>query len=212
MTDFENELNDRQLEAVKTTDGPVLILAGAGSGKTRVLTYRTAYLIEAEDVRPWNIIAHTFTNKAAREMKERIGKMTGDAAKDIWVSTFHSTCLKIMFSHAEKLGYRPGFEIADAADQKSVLKEVCKRLNVDTKMYKEKTLMNAISAAKDELIDPQEYESRHYEEFYRKVHIEVYKAYQEQLFRNNAMDFDTTTSKNICFICARQARSSERYS
>ena len=190
MTDFENELNDRQLEAVKTTDGPVLILAGAGSGKTRVLTYRTAYLIEAEDVRPWNIIALTFTNKAAREMKERIGKMTGDAAKDIWVSTFHSTCLKIMFSHAEKLGYRPGFEIADAADQKSVLKEVCKRLNVDTKMYKEKTLMNAISAAKDELIDPQEYESRHYEEFYRKVHIEVYKAYQEQLFRNNAMDFD----------------------
>ncbi|MBQ7464253.1 MAG: UvrD-helicase domain-containing protein, partial [Lachnospiraceae bacterium] len=132
MTDFEKELNDRQLEAVKTTDGPVLILAGAGSGKTRVLTYRTAYLIDEAKVKPWNIIALTFTNKAAREMKERIGKMTGDAAKDIWVSTFHSTCLRIMFSHAEKLGYRPNFEVADASDQKSVIKDVMKKLNVDT--------------------------------------------------------------------------------
>ncbi len=190
MTDFEKELNDRQLEAVKTTDGPVLILAGAGSGKTRVLTYRTAYLIDEAKVKPWNIIALTFTNKAAREMKERIGKMTGDAAKDIWVSTFHSTCLRIMFSHAEKLGYRPNFEVADASDQKSVIKDVMKKLNVDTRMYKEKSLLNAISAAKDELLDPHAYESRHYEEFYRKVHIDVYKAYQEQLLRNNSMDFD----------------------
>ncbi len=190
MTDFENELNDRQFEAVKTTEGPVLILAGAGSGKTRVLTYRTSYLIEAAGVRPWNIIALTFTNKAAREMKERIGRMTGEAAKDIWVSTFHSTCLKILFSHAEKLGYKPNFEIADAADQKSVLKEVCKKLNIDTKMYKEKSLLNAISAAKDELLTPLQFEAQHYEEFYRKVQIEVYKEYQKQLMKNNSMDFD----------------------
>ncbi|MCR5651007.1 MAG: UvrD-helicase domain-containing protein [Lachnospiraceae bacterium] len=190
MTDFEHELNDRQYEAVRTVEGPVLILAGAGSGKTRVLTYRTAYLLDEAGVKPWNIIALTFTNKAAREMKERIGRMTGEKAKDIWVSTFHSTCLKIMFSHAEKLGYKPSFEIADAADQKSVIKDVCKNLNVDTKMYKEKSLLNAISAAKDELLTPQMYEARHYEEFYRKVQIEVYKAYQEQLKKNNAMDFD----------------------
>ncbi|MBR5376969.1 MAG: UvrD-helicase domain-containing protein, partial [Lachnospiraceae bacterium] len=200
MTDFENELNDRQLEAVRATEGPVLILAGAGSGKTRVLTYRTSYLIEAAKVKPWNIIALTFTNKAAREMKERIGKMTGEAARDIWVSTFHSTCLKIMFSHAEKLGYKPNFEIADASDQKSVLKEVCKRLNVDTKMYKEKSLLNVISAAKDELLSPLDYEAKHYEEFYRKVQIEVYKAYQEQLQKNNSMDFDDLIMNTVALF------------
>ncbi len=190
MIDFEKELNDKQFEAVKTTEGPVLILAGAGSGKTRVLTYRTAYLIDVAKVAPWNIIALTFTNKAAKEMKTRIGKMTGNAAGDIWVSTFHSTCLRIMFKHAEKLGYSPNFEIADAADQKSVMKDVCKRLNVDTKTYKEKTLLNAISAAKDELLTPDMYERRHFEEFWRRVHIDVYKAYQEQLRKNNSMDFD----------------------
>ena len=190
MIDYVNELNDVQIEAVKATDGPVLILAGAGSGKTRVLTYRTAYLIEEKQVKPRNIIALTFTNKAAGEMKARIKEMTGDDAGSIWVSTFHSTCLKILFKHAEKLGYMPGFEVADASDQKSLIKDVCKKLNIDTKMYKEKTLLNVISAAKDELLTPEAFAIRHAGDFRKRVYIDVYLAYQEQLRKNNSMDFD----------------------
>ncbi len=188
--DYEKELNDRQYDAVRATEGPVLILAGAGSGKTRAITYRTAYLIGEAGIKPWNIIALTFTNKAAREMKERIGQMTGSDARDIWVSTFHSTCMRILFAHADKLGYSPNFEIADQSDQKSVMKDVVKHLNIDTKMYKEKTLINTVSAAKDELITPQMYEERHYGDYSKRVYIDVYRAYQEQLRKNNSMDFD----------------------
>ena len=150
-------LNDRQQEAVLCTEGPLLILAGAGSGKTRVLTNRTAYLIEELGVNPWNILAITFTNKAAKEMRERIDDMVGVGAQEIWVSTFHSTCLQILFRHAEKLGYDNNFEICDATDQRSVMKEVCKRLEVDSKMFKERMLLNEISRAKDSLISPSEY-------------------------------------------------------
>ena len=190
MIDYEKELNGPQLEAVRTVDGPVLILAGAGSGKTRVLTYRTAYLINEMNVRPWNIMALTFTNKAAGEMKQRINDMTGYDSGGVWVSTFHSTCLKILFIHAEKLGYQPGFEIADASDQKRLMKDVFKKLNVDTRMYKEKTLMNLISSAKDELMGPEDFAMDNAGDFRMKTCVDVYFAYQEQLKRNNAMDFD----------------------
>ena len=189
MTDYAGELNDRQLEAVEATDGPVLILAGAGSGKTRVLTYRTSYLINEKGIKPWNIIALTFTNKAAKEMKQRISGMS-DEGGEVWVSTFHSTCLKIMFRHAEKLGYLPGFEVADAADQKTLMHDVCKKLNIDTKIYKEKSLLGRISSAKDELLTPELFAIRHEGDFRQKPYIDAYFAYQEQLKKNNSMDFD----------------------
>ncbi len=191
-----------QLKAVQATEGPVLILAGAGSGKTRVLTYRTSYMIEEKGIKPCNIIALTFTNKAAGEMKQRIGDMAGSDARDIWVSTFHSTCLRIMFSHAQKLGYLPGFEVADASDQKSVMKDVCKKLNIDTKMYKEKTLLGVISAAKDELLTPEAFAVRHADDFRKKVYADAYFAYQEQLRRNNSMDFDDLIMNTVALFKA----------
>lgn len=190
-------LNDRQREAVVCTEGPLLILAGAGSGKTRVLTNRAAYLIEELGVNPWNIMAITFTNKAAREMRERIDEIIKVGARDVWVSTFHSTCLQIMFRHAQKLGYDGNFEICDATDQRSVMKDVCKRLNIDTKMYKERMLLNEISRAKDELMTPSEYRATN-EGDYRKEKIAlVYEEYQKTLKKNNAMDFDDLIMKTV---------------
>ncbi len=190
MTEFDRELNPRQLEAVYATEGPVLILAGAGSGKTRALTYRTAYLIEELGVKPYNILALTFTNKAAKEMRERVMDMCGGDAKDTLVSTFHSLCLRIMFSNADRLGYDSRFEIADQTDQRSVIKDVCKRLQVDTKMYKEKALLNAISGAKDELKTVEDFAAENDGDYYMKTYVDVYKEYQKTLKANNQMDFD----------------------
>ena len=150
-------LNDRQKEAVYATEGPVLLLAGAGSGKTRVLTHRIAYLIENNGVNPWNILAITFTNKAAGEMRERVDKLIGFGSEQIWVSTFHSTCVRILRRHIDLLGYSTNFTIYDTDDQKSVMKDVCKKLEIDTKVHKERSILNAISSAKDELIGPKEY-------------------------------------------------------
>ncbi len=151
-------LNTQQQEAVFHTEGPLLILAGAGSGKTRVLTHRIAYLIEEKGVNPWNIMAITFTNKAAGEMRERVDKIVGFGSESIWVSTFHSSCVRILRRYIDRLGYDNNFTIYDTDDQKTVMKEVCKRLDIDTKIYKERALLAAISSAKDELISPEEYE------------------------------------------------------
>ena len=150
-------LNDRQREAVLQTEGPVLILAGAGSGKTRVLTQRIAHLIDQKGVNPWNILAITFTNKAAGEMRERVDDIVGFGAESIWVSTFHSTCVRILRRYIDRIGYDTNFTIYDSDDSKNVMKEICKRLNIDTKMYKERALLSEISSAKDELISPLEY-------------------------------------------------------
>ena len=150
-------LNDRQKEAVYETEGPVLLLAGAGSGKTRVLTHRIAYLIENNGVNPWNILAITFTNKAAGEMRERVNSLIGFGAEQIWVSTFHSACVRILRRHIDLLGYSTNFSIYDTDDQKSLMKEICKRLEIDTKVYKERSILSAISSAKDELIGPKEF-------------------------------------------------------
>jgi DNA helicase-2/ATP-dependent DNA helicase PcrA len=190
MTDYEGELNPKQLEAVKTAEGPVLILAGAGSGKTRAITYRIAYLIDELGVKPWSILALTFTNKAANEMKERVAAMCGDDAKDIMVSTFHSLCLRIMFTQAERLGYGKNFEIADQTDQRAVMKDVCKRLQIDTRMYKEKALLNAISGAKDELQTPEDFAADNEGDFYMKAYVDAYREYQKTLRANDQMDFD----------------------
>ena len=141
-------LNERQKEAVLTTEGPVLLLAGAGSGKTRCLTHRIAYLIENNGVNPWNILAITFTNKAAGEMRERVDKLIGFGSEQIWVSTFHSTCVRILRRHIDLLGYSTNFTIYDTDDQKTLVKDICKKLQIDTKMLKERAIMSAISSAK----------------------------------------------------------------
>ncbi|MBQ5674863.1 MAG: UvrD-helicase domain-containing protein, partial [Lachnospiraceae bacterium] len=151
-------LNQEQGRAVFQTEGPVLILAGAGSGKTRVLTHRIAYLIEKCNVNPYNIMAITFTNKAAGEMRERVDSLVGFGSDSIWVATFHSTCVRILRRYADRIGYDNNFTIYDTDDQKTIIKEACKKLQIDTKMLKERTIMGAISSAKDELISPSQFE------------------------------------------------------
>ena len=192
-------LNEQQRKAVFQTEGPVLILAGAGSGKTRVLTHRTAYLIEEKGVNPYHIMAITFTNKAAGEMRERIDDLIGYGSESIWVSTFHSTCVRILRRHIDRIGFDTNFTIYDADDQKTLMKDICKRLNVDTKIYKEKNLLAAISHAKDELIDPQEFSLRAAAsgDYAKKRQAEVYREYQDALRRNNALDFDDLIVKTV---------------
>ena len=164
-----DSLNPQQMEAVCHYEGPLLILAGAGSGKTRVLTHRLAWLMDEKNVQPWNIMAITFTNKAAGEMRERVERMLDEASQGVWVATFHSTCVRILRRYIERIGYGSNFTIYDSDDQKSVVKDICKRLNINTKMYKERTLLGAISSAKDELISPEEYALRAQSDFNMKV-------------------------------------------
>ena len=190
-------LNEPQRQAVMATDGPLLILAGAGSGKTRVLTHRTAYLIEKCGVNPYNIMAITFTNKAAGEMRERIDQMVGYGSESIWVCTFHSTCVRILRRYIDRLGFGTNFTIYDSDDQKTLMKDICKRLEIDTKMYKEKMFLSAISSAKDELIDPIEYETRAAGDYVKRKQAQVYREYQQALKQNNALDFDDLIMKTV---------------
>ena len=150
-------LNREQQQAVCQTEGPVLILAGAGSGKTRVITHRIAYLMEECEVNPWNILAITFTNKAAGEMRERVDRLIGFGSESVWISTFHSMCVRILRRHIDLLGYQNTFTIYDTDDQKTVMKDICKRLRIDTKQLKERQILGAISSAKNELISPLRY-------------------------------------------------------
>ena len=190
-------LNEPQRQAVMATDGPLLILAGAGSGKTRVLTHRTAYLIEECGVNPYNIMAITFTNKAAGEMRERIDQMVGYGSESIWVCTFHSTCVRILRRYIDRLGLGTNFTIYDSDDQKTLMKDICKRLEIDTKMYKEKMFLSAISSAKDELIDPIEFETRAAGDYVKRKQAQVYREYQQALKQNNALDFDDLIMKTV---------------
>ena len=190
-------LNDRQREAVFHTEGPVLILAGAGSGKTRVLTHRIAYLIEEKGVNPWNIMAITFTNKAAGEMRERVDKIVGFGSESIWVSTFHSSCVRMLRRFIDRLGFDTNFTIYDTDDQKTLMKDICKRLDIDTKIYKERAIMAAISSAKDELIGPEEYEINVMGDFSKRKIALAYKEYQKELKKNNALDFDDLIMKTV---------------
>lgn len=190
-------LNEPQRQAVMATDGPLLILAGAGSGKTRVLTHRTAYLIEECGVNPYNIMAITFTNKAAGEMRERIDQMVGYGSESIWVCTFHSTCVRILRRYIDRLGFGINFTIYDSDDQKTLMKDICKRLEIDTKMYKEKMFLSAISSAKDELIDPIEFETRAAGDYVKRKQAQVYREYQQALKQNNALDFDDLIMKTV---------------
>lgn len=190
-------LNKEQKEAVFHTEGPLLLLAGAGSGKTRVLTHRVAYLIDEMGVNPWNILAITFTNKAAQEMRERVDKIAGFGADQVWVATFHATCMRILRRHIDRLGYDTNFTIYDTDDQKTVIKQVCKRLNIDTKIYKERTLLSEISSAKDELVDVREFEVKSAGDYRKSVTARVYREYQETLKKSNALDFDDIIVKTV---------------
>ncbi|MFD1737908.1 DNA helicase PcrA [Bacillus salitolerans] len=182
-------LNPEQQKAVKHTDGPLLIMAGAGSGKTRVLTHRIAFLMAEKEVAPWNILAITFTNKAAREMKERVAKIVGGAAEEIWISTFHSMCVRILRRDIDRLGYNRNFTILDTTDQLSVIKNVLKDKNVDSKKFEPRSLLGSISSAKNELVTPEEY-MKSAAGPYEGIVAEVYTEYQKRLRKNQALDFD----------------------
>ena len=190
-------LNEVQREAVFHTEGPLLVLAGAGSGKTRVLTHRIAYLIEEKGVNPWNIMAITFTNKAAGEMRERVDKIVGFGAESIWVSTFHSSCVRILRRHIESLGYTTNFSIYDSDDQRTLIRQVLKTLEVDPKLYKDRAMLTFISNAKNELVTAEEFELNAGGDFRQKKVAQIYKEYQKQLKKNNALDFDDLLMKTV---------------
>lgn len=193
---YEN-MNEKQMEAVCQTEGPVLILAGAGSGKTRVLTHRAAYLIEEKGVSPYHIMAITFTNKAAGEMRDRIDQIVGLGSESIWVTTFHATCVRFLRRYADRIGFDTRFTIYDADDQKQLMKDICKRLQIDTKNFSEKMFLNAISHAKDELVDEIAYQNKAQGDFKKKKIAEVYCEYQKMLRKNNAFDFDDLIMKTV---------------
>ena len=196
MSIYDN-LNSMQQEAVFHTEGPLLILAGAGSGKTRVLTHRAVYLIEEKGINPYHIMAITFTNKAAGEMRERIDQLVEVGAESIWVSTFHSTCVRILRRHIDRLGYDTHFTIYDTDDQKNLMTEICKRMEIDTKLYKERSFLSVISKAKDELISPEEFALRAAGDFVKERQAAVYREYQALLLKNNALDFDDLIVKAV---------------
>lgn len=192
-----DKLNEPQREAVYHTGGPLLILAGAGSGKTRVLTHRIAYLIGERGVNPWNILAITFTNKAAEEMRQRVDNLVGFGAESVWVSTFHSACVRILRRFIDRLGYENHFTIYDTDDQKTLIKEVCRKVDVDTKVFKERSLLSAISSAKNEMILPDEFELNAGGDFAKMKIAKVYREYETQMRANNALDFDDLLVKTV---------------
>ena len=190
-------LNGQQKEAVLHTEGPLLILAGAGSGKTRVLTHRIVYLIEEKGINPWNILAITFTNKAAGEMRERVDNLVGFGSESIWVSTFHSMCVRILRRHIDLLGFDTNFTIYDTDDQKTLMKDICKLLQIDTKLFRERSLLAAISQAKNELVTPEEFRIQAQGDFSRQKIASVYEEYEKQMRANNALDFDDLLVKAV---------------
>ena len=190
-------LNPPQREAVAQTEGPVLILAGAGSGKTRVLTHRIAYLMDEKGVNPWNILAITFTNKAAQEMRERVDKLVGFGSESIWVSTFHSSCVRILRRFIDHLGYNTNFSIYDTDDQKTLMRQILKKMELDPKTFRDRAMLSAISSAKNELMSPEEFRINAEGDWRAKKIAEVYQKYQEELKKNNALDFDDLIFKTV---------------
>ena len=190
MENLIDSLNDKQKEAVLATEGPCLVIAGAGSGKTKVLTHKIAYLMAEKYVKPWNILAITFTNKAANEMKERVQKLVGDAANDMWIGTFHSICVRMLRKFIDRIGFDTSFIIFDTSDQKTVVKECLKELKVDDKLYSDKSVLFEISNAKNEMLEPDAYALRYNGDFRRETIAKIYALYQSKLKENNAIDFD----------------------
>lgn len=185
-----DELNDKQYEAVTCTEGPSLVIAGAGSGKTKVLTHKIAYLISEKNVKPWNILAITFTNKAANEMKERVKNLIGETANDIWMGTFHSICVRILRKTIDRIGFDSSFVIFDTSDQKTMVKKILKEQNLDDKIFSDKSVLYEISNAKNEMLTPAQYMARYHNDFRKEKIGEIYSIYQNRLKENNAIDFD----------------------
>ena len=185
-----DELNDKQYDAVVNTEGPCLVIAGAGSGKTKVLTHKIAYLIDEKNVKPWNILAITFTNKAANEMKDRVEKLVGDIAKDMWIGTFHAICVRILRKFIDRLGFDSSFVIFDTSDQKTMVKQILKSQDLDDKIYTDKSVLYEISNAKNEMLDPAAYAVRANGDFRKEKIADIYRIYQKRLKENNAIDFD----------------------
>ncbi len=197
MQDILKGLNDKQYEAVVNTEGPCLVIAGAGSGKTKVLTHKIAYLIGEKGAKPWDILAITFTNKAANEMKERIANLIGDDAKDIWMGTFHSICVRILRRFIDRIGFDTSFIIFDTSDQRTLVKGCLKDLSIDDKMFTDRAVLSEISNAKNEMLEPEMYQVRANGDFRKEKIAEVYKLYQKRLKENNAIDFDDIINYTI---------------
>ena len=195
--DLIEGLNNKQKEAVLHTEGPCLIIAGAGSGKTKVLTHKIAYLMGEKHVKPWNIVAITFTNKAANEMKERIEGLVGEAAKDIWMGTFHSLCVRILRRFIDRIGFDTSFIIFDTSDQRSLIKECLKALAIDDKMFTDRSVLSEISNAKNEMLEPAAYALRANGDYRKEKIATVYELYQRRLKENNAIDFDDIINYTI---------------
>ena len=190
MENLIDSLNDKQKEAVLATEGPCLVIAGAGSGKTKVLTHKIAYLMAEKYIKPWNILAITFTNKAANEMKERVQKLVGDAANDMWIGTFHSICVRMLRKFIDRIGFDTSFIIFDTSDQKTVVKECLKELKIDDKLFSDKSVMYEISNAKNDMLEPIEYAKKYAGDYRRETIAKIYALYQDKLKENNAIDFD----------------------
>ena len=197
MQELIEGLNNKQKEAVLATQGPCLVIAGAGSGKTKVLTHKIAYLMAEENVLPWNILAITFTNKAANEMKQRVENLVGDAAKDIWMGTFHSICVRILRKFIDRIGFDNSFLIFDTSDQKTVIKECLKSLNIDDKLFSDKGVLAEISNAKNEMLEPKAYGVKYAGDYRKSKIAEIYELYQRRLKENNAIDFDDIINDTI---------------
>ena len=190
MIELLEGLNDKQYQAVTNTEGPVLVIAGAGSGKTKVLTHKIAYLMSEKNISPWNILAITFTNKAANEMKQRVENLVGDASKDMWIGTFHSICVRILRRYIDRIGFDTSFVIFDTSDQKTMIKNCLKELNIDDKMFTDRSVMYEISNAKNEMLEPENYAARANGDYRKEKISTIYAMYQKRLKENNAIDFD----------------------
>ena len=204
MEEILKGLNDKQYEAVKNAEGPILIIAGAGSGKTKVLTHKIAYLIQEKEVLPWNILAITFTNKAANEMKERIEKLVGDKAKDIWMGTFHSICVRILRRFIDRIGFESSFLIFDTQDQRQMIKNCLKDLKIDDKMFTDRAVLSEISNAKNQMLEPEQYASSAIGDFRKEKIAEIYQVYQKRLKENNCIDFDDIINYTIKILKENQ--------
>jgi len=197
MNDILEGLNDKQYEAVINCNGPCLVIAGAGSGKTKVLTHKIAYLMQEKGIKPWNILAITFTNKAANEMKTRVEGLVGSAAKDMWIGTFHSICVKILRRFIDRIGFDTSFIIFDTSDQRTLIKECIKACDLDEKMFTDRSVLSEISNAKNEMLEPVQYALRTGGDYRKEKIATVYSLYQQRLKENNAVDFDDIINHTI---------------
>ena len=197
MQNLLEELNNKQREAVESVNGPCLVIAGAGSGKTKVLTHKIAYLMQEKNIKPWNILAITFTNKAANEMKQRIENLVGEQANDIWMGTFHSICVKILRRYIDRIGFDSSFIIFDTQDQRTLIKECLKELKIDDKLFTDRAVLSEISNGKNEMLEPKGYIVRYANDYRKETIGKVYELYQKRLKENNAIDFDDIINYTI---------------